>query len=84
MPEGGLMERRALLQAALSGFGAAQAMPATRREQQQPTQAGAMAVTLLGSGSPSLNPLRFGPATVVQPGGLHQAFDQGRGTEPSP
>lgn len=79
MPEGGLMERRALLQAALSGFGAALAMPATGRAQQQPTQAGAMAVTLLGTGSPSLNPARFGPATLVQAGGLNLLLDAGRG-----
>ena len=78
MPEGGLMVRRALLRAALSGFGAALVMPATGRAQ-QPVQSGAMTVTLLGTGTPNPNPARFGPATLVQAGGLNLLFDAGRG-----
>ncbi len=38
-----------------------------------------MKVTLLGTGSPLPDPLRAGPATLVQAGGLHLLFDCGRG-----
>lgn len=37
-------------------------------------------VTLLGTGSPALNPKRFGPSTLVQAGGLNLLFDAGRGS----
>jgi len=36
-------------------------------------------VTLLGAGSPALNPARFGPSTLVQAGGVNLVFDAGRG-----
>jgi ribonuclease Z len=36
-------------------------------------------VTLLGTGSPAPSPTRFGPATLVQAGGLNLLFDAGRG-----
>jgi len=38
-----------------------------------------MLVTLLGTGSPLPDPLRAGPATLVQAGGLNLLFDCGRG-----
>jgi ribonuclease Z len=38
-----------------------------------------MTVTLLGTGSPSPNPVRFSAATLVQAGGLNMLFDAGRG-----
>jgi ribonuclease Z len=41
--------------------------------------AGRMVVTLLGTGSPQLNPNRFGPSILVQAGGLNLVFDAGRG-----
>ncbi len=37
-------------------------------------------VTLLGTGTPQLNPQRFGPSTLVQAGGLNLVFDAGRGS----
>jgi ribonuclease Z len=37
-------------------------------------------VSLLGTGSPALNPARFGPSTLVQAGGLNLVFDAGRGS----
>ncbi len=40
---------------------------------------GRIVVTLLGTGSPNPNPTRFGPATLVQAGGLDLLFDAGRG-----
>ena len=36
-------------------------------------------VTLLGTGGPEPGPSRFGPATLVQAGGLSLLFDAGRG-----
>jgi ribonuclease Z len=36
-------------------------------------------VTLLGTGGPEPTPARFGPATLVQAGGLSLLFDAGRG-----
>jgi hypothetical protein len=38
-----------------------------------------MAVTLLGTGTPGPVPDRFGPATLVEAGGLNLLFDTGRG-----
>jgi ribonuclease Z len=40
---------------------------------------GRIVVTLLGTGTPNPNPRRFGPATLVQAGGLDLLFDAGRG-----
>ena len=37
-------------------------------------------VTLLGTGTPWLNPRRFGPSTLVQAAGLNLVFDAGRGS----
>ncbi len=37
-------------------------------------------VTLLGTGTPRLNPRRFGPSTLVQAAGLNLVFDAGRGS----
>ncbi|MFS4436903.1 MBL fold metallo-hydrolase [Paracoccaceae bacterium GXU_MW_L88] len=38
-----------------------------------------MRVTLLGTGTPTLNLMRFGAANLVQAGGLNLLFDAGRG-----
>jgi ribonuclease Z len=40
---------------------------------------GQIVVTLLGTGSPEPTPTRFGPATLIQAGGLTLLFDAGRG-----
>jgi ribonuclease Z len=77
------MRRRQILAgaaAALVGGGASlrptfwQAAAADR-----PAAAGEIEVTLLGTGSPEPSPTRFGPATLVQAGGLNLLFDAGRG-----
>jgi ribonuclease Z len=39
-----------------------------------------MVVTLLGTGTPALDPTRFSQATLVQAGGLDLVFDAGRGS----
>ena len=41
---------------------------------------GSITVTLLGTGSPILSTSRFGPATLVEAGGLRLLFDAGRGS----
>jgi ribonuclease Z len=38
-----------------------------------------MVVTLLGTGTPALDPTRFSQSTLVQAGGLNLVFDAGRG-----
>jgi ribonuclease Z len=40
----------------------------------------AMVVTLLGTGTPALDPKRFSQSTLVQAGGLNLVFDAGRGS----
>ncbi len=39
-----------------------------------------IAVTLLGTGTPALDPTRFSQSTLVQAGGLNLVFDAGRGS----
>jgi ribonuclease Z len=46
---------------------------------EQPTAPNEIVVTLLGTGSPEPSSTRFGPATLVQAGGLNLLFDAGRG-----
>lgn len=71
------LPRRNLLAAAAIGWGAATAAEALA--QPMPHQVpGTIAVTLLGTGSPILVPSRFGPATLVEAGGLRLLFDAGR------
>lgn len=43
------------------------------------SQTAGMVVTLLGTGTPNPSAERFGPATLVQAGGLNLLFDAGRG-----
>jgi len=62
------------LSAALLVFG-----PADTAQAQTPND-DEIVVTLLGTGSPALNPARFGPSTLVQAGGLNLVFDAGRGS----
>jgi ribonuclease Z len=46
---------------------------------EQPAAPDEIVVTLLGTGAPEPSPTRFGPATLVQAGGLSLLFDAGRG-----
>ena len=55
---------------AMCGSAAAQEKPAVSKD---------IIVTLLGTGGPEPTPTRFGPATLVQAGGLSLLFDAGRG-----
>jgi ribonuclease Z len=78
MAADGRMGRRVVLRAASVGSAATLAAPALGRAQQS-APSGSITVTLLGTGTPGLNPARFGPATLVEAGGLRLLFDAGRG-----
>ena len=70
--------RRILLGAVLGTLAAAcLARDAVATEQR--ADGGGMVVTLLGTGGPEPTLARFGPATLVQAGGLSLLFDAGRG-----
>ena len=77
----GQIERRALLGAALLGWSVPSFTPAAQAQAATSPAIfiGTITVTLLGSGSPILDPNRFGPSTLVQVGGLNLLFDAGRG-----
>ena len=53
----------------MCGSAAAQEKPAVSKD---------IIVTLLGTGGPEPTPTRFGPATLVQAGGLSLLFDAGQ------
>ena len=69
-----LIARRALIGGLTATAFGAQGLAAQAAQPQ-----GRMQVTLLGTGSPQLNPDRFGPSILVQAGGLNLVFDAGRG-----
>ncbi len=74
-------KRRMLLGAAITGLAMPALLAVMARAQTTPDRSGegTITVTLLGTGSPILDPNRFGPSTLVQAGGLHLLFDAGRG-----
>jgi len=63
----------------LGAWLAPSASPAPAWAQMPPAAAGTITVTLLGTGSPNTNPVRFSAATLMQAGGLNMLFDAGRG-----
>lgn len=65
--------------AALLGWDVFSALEAPAVVAAAEVPAGAMVVTLLGTGAPGPSPNRFGPATLVQAAGLVLLFDAGRG-----
>ncbi|MDI1265680.1 MAG: MBL fold metallo-hydrolase [bacterium] len=69
--------RRALL-AGIAAL-AFQTIPDDTAAEQKPAASGDITVTLLGTGAPEPTAARFGPATLVQAGGLNLLFDAGRG-----
>jgi ribonuclease Z len=62
-----------------SGDVALRSVLASAAAQGQAAAPGDIVVTLLGTGSPEPSATRFGPATLVQAGGLTLLFDAGRG-----
>lgn len=71
--------RRGFLAGIVATVAMAHALCDQRATAQQPAAADDIIVTLLGTGSPQPLPARFGPATLVQAGGLTLLFDVGRG-----
>lgn len=71
--------RRRLLSGIAAALTAVHALCSVPAVAQQPTPADEIIVTLLGTGSPQPLAARFGPATLVQAGGLTLLFDAGRG-----
>jgi ribonuclease Z len=74
--------RSATRQWILLVFAAASALiysiPSSASAEERPISSD-IVVTLLGTGGPEPTALRFGPATLVQAGGLNLLFDAGRG-----
>jgi ribonuclease Z len=75
---------KALLTLSTTALLSLAAFPAIAQQAPAPVPAGKAAeapivVTLLGTGTPTLNPQRFGYSTLVQAGGLTLVFDAGRG-----
>lgn len=67
----------------LAGIGATLALVysiyGSAAAEENPAVSNDIIVTLLGTGGPEPTPTRFGPATLVQAGGLNLLFDAGRG-----
>jgi ribonuclease Z len=72
-----LLRRRSVLGVALAWTGVSGL--ARAQTARPPLADGTITVTLLGTGSPILSPIRFGPSTLVEAGGLRLLFDTGRG-----
>jgi ribonuclease Z len=70
----GLAILTTVLLGALATPGYAQGVPAAAPASDQ-----SLVVTLLGTGTPELDPGRFGNSTLVQAGGVNLVFDAGRG-----
>ncbi len=77
------MGRRSFLTGAAAllaaGDAALRSVSNSAAAQGQAAAPGDIVVTLLGTGSPEPSATRFGPATLVQAGGLTLLFDAGRG-----
>lgn len=71
--------RRAVLGAGAAVIGWEIAQASAQEAPKAAAPAGAMVVTLLGTGSPDPRVDRFGMSTLVQAGGLNLVFDAGRG-----
>ena len=65
--------------AAMMGLALAACSSGAAAQQPERATAGEIVVTLLGTGGPEPGTARFGPATLIQAGGLNLLFDAGRG-----
>jgi ribonuclease Z len=78
---GGLVSAGITVVAAVAGLLTAPPLVAgTANDGGSQAAAPQMVVTLLGTGTPSLDPTRFSQSTLVQANGLNLVFDAGRGT----
>lgn len=64
---------------AMTGMALAAGIPGAAAQPQERAASGEIVVTLLGTGGPEPGTARFGPATLIQAGGLNLLFDAGRG-----
>lgn len=79
MPTNRQTTLRRLLAGALATLAVACSICGNASAAEQPASPDEIIVTLLGTGAPEPSPTRFGPATLVQAGGLSLLFDAGRG-----
>src|SRR5947208_58412 len=79
MAPNGERTRRRILTSILAALVVAHTMCGSAAAQEKPAVSEDIVVTLLGTGGPEPTPARFGPATLVQAGGLSLLFDAGRG-----
>jgi ribonuclease Z len=79
MLAGGKARRRCFLAGMLATLTFFYSTCASTAAEEKPTAPGDIIVTLLGTGGPEPSATRFGPATLVQAGGLSLLFDAGRG-----
>lgn len=76
---GGKMVRDFGIRAAMIGLALAACVSDASAQQQERAGPAEIVVTLLGTGGPEPGTARFGPATLIQAGGLNLLFDAGRG-----
>lgn len=76
---GGAATRRRILAGIAAFLAMVHSIGASAAAEQKSAVSNDIVVTLLGTGAPEPTPARFGPATLVQAGGLNLLFDAGRG-----
>jgi len=76
---GGATTRRCILAASAAVLALVSSICRSTAAEDKPPMSKDIVVTLLGTGAPLPSPARFGPATLVQAGGLNLLFDAGRG-----
>jgi ribonuclease Z len=77
--DGGIATRRCILAGIAATLALVYSIRGSAAADEKPAVSNAIIVTLLGTGGPEPGPTGFGPATLVQAGGLSLLFDAGRG-----
>ena len=77
--DGGQATRRRFLAGIPAALALVHVICGSVAAEEKPVATGDIVVTLLGTGGPEPGLARFGPATLVQAGGLSLLFDAGRG-----
>jgi ribonuclease Z len=77
--DGGTTTRRCILAGIAATLALVYSICGSAAAEEKPAVSNDIIVTLLGTGAPEPSPTRFGPATLVQAGGLSLLFDAGRG-----
>jgi len=79
MTTSGKRARYLAIAIAITGVVLAACISGAAAQPQERAASGEIVVTLLGTGGPEPGTARFGPATLIQAGGLNLLFDAGRG-----